>query len=85
MKSETNNFCLPQLLGFLAAKLPTHKKLPPELKDIVPLVLSCLEDRNADVRKKAGEALMPIMIHTGYDAFLKALGKCNVSLFNGMA
>ncbi|KAK0049616.1 cytoskeleton-associated protein 5 [Biomphalaria pfeifferi] len=75
LKTESP-FLRAELLGWLAEKLPNHKPLPPELRSICPYVLTCLEDRNADVRKRAQESLVPLMIHTGYDAFLKALGKC---------
>lgn len=68
-----------ELLGWLSGKLPSHKQLPVEFRSLIPLVLSCLEDRNPDVRKRAQEALVPFMIHTGYDSFLKALGKCKPS------
>ncbi|RUS89220.1 hypothetical protein EGW08_003030 [Elysia chlorotica] len=68
-----------ELLGWLSSKLPTHKQLPVEFRSLIPLVLACLEDRNPDVRKRAQEALVPFMIHTGYDAFLKGLGKCKQS------
>ncbi|CAG5116856.1 unnamed protein product, partial [Candidula unifasciata] len=69
-------FLKAELLGWLAVILPPHKQLPPELRSVIPSVLACLEDRNADVRKRATDALVPLMIHTGYDAFLKELGKC---------
>jgi len=45
----------------------------------IPHLLSCLEDRNGEVRKKAQEALVPFMIHTGYDSMLKATSKLKVS------
>ena len=38
----------------------------------------CLEDRNADVRKKANEAVLPFMIHTGYDAMVRHAAKVKV-------
>lgn len=53
--------------------------LPPELRDCVPYLLACLEDRNADVRKKAQDAIVPFMIHVGYSNFQKAVGKIKVS------
>jgi cytoskeleton-associated protein 5 len=67
-----------QLLGWLVEKLPAHKILPPELKDCVPLLLMCLEDRSPDVRKKAQDAIVPFMIHVGYNSFIKATGKLKV-------
>ena len=69
-----------KVLGWLSEKLPQVKSLPPELKICVPLVLNCLEDRNGDVRKKAHEAIVPFMIHVGYECCFKAAAKCKVSL-----
>ncbi|XP_070200256.1 cytoskeleton-associated protein 5-like isoform X2 [Littorina saxatilis] len=74
LKTENPNIRA-ELLSWLAEKLPTHKTLPPELRDCVLPVLTCLEDRSADVRKKAQEALVPFMIHAGYNSCVKALGK----------
>lgn len=43
-----------------------HKAIPKEeLVACVPHLYSNLEDRNADVRKNAGEAVLGIMIHLG--------------------
>lgn len=73
----------PQLLGWLSERLPNHKQLPKdELKLCIPYVFVCLEDRNGEVRKKAQEALVPFMIHTGYDAFFKATSKLKVNSFS---
>lgn len=68
-----------QLLGWLAEKLPTCKKLPAELQECIPYLFACMEDRNADVRKKAQDALLPFMIHTGYEAMLRHAGKLKVN------
>lgn len=40
-----------------------------------------LEDRNADVRKGANEAVLPFMIHLGYDGMVKHTSKVKVSFF----
>ncbi|OWF42942.1 cytoskeleton-associated protein 5-like [Mizuhopecten yessoensis] len=64
-----------ELLGWLSEKLPNHKQLPPDFKQCVPLLLNCLEDRNSDIRKKAQEALVPFMIHVGYESLFKAAAK----------
>ncbi|XP_060086364.1 cytoskeleton-associated protein 5-like [Ylistrum balloti] len=64
-----------ELLGWLTERLPNHKQLPPEFKQCVPLLLNCLEDRNGDVRKKAQDALVPFMIHVGYESMFKATSK----------
>ena len=45
----------------------------------IPHVFQCLEDRNADVRKRAQEVLMPLMIHTGYEAMARQASKLKVS------
>ncbi|XP_048241542.1 cytoskeleton-associated protein 5-like isoform X2 [Haliotis rufescens] len=74
LKTENPNLRT-ELLNWLVEKLPTHRVLPTELRMCVPVVLACLEDRNADVRKKAQESLVPFMIHTGYDSFFKATSK----------
>lgn len=39
-----------------------------------------LEDRNADVRKGANEAVLPFMIHLGYDGMVKHTNKVKVRL-----
>lgn len=64
-----------ELLGWLIEKLPNHKPLAAEFKLCIPHLLSCLEDRNGDVRKKAQDALVPFMIHVGYDSVAKATSK----------
>jgi len=69
-----------QLLGWFAEKLPSCKKLPVEFHDCVPYVFACLEDRNADVRKKAHEAVLPFMIHTGYEVMARHASKAKVIL-----
>ncbi|KAJ8298919.1 hypothetical protein KUTeg_022979 [Tegillarca granosa] len=74
LKSENQNL-RQELLGWLSEKLPDHKQLPAEFKMCIPHLLSCLEDRNGEVRKKAQAALVPFMIHTGYDSVFKAASK----------
>lgn len=64
-----------ELLGWLSEKLPSHKPLPSEFKLCIPHLLTCLEDRNGDVRKKAQEAVVPFMIHTGYESVFRACSK----------
>jgi cytoskeleton-associated protein 5 len=72
--------CVVQLFGWLTEKLPTHRVLPAtELRLCVPYLLSCLVDRNADVRKGAQDALVPFMVHIGYDSVHKAAQKVMVS------
>lgn len=67
-----------QLLGWLVEKLPSCKKLPVEFHDSVSYLFACLEDRNADVRKKAHEAVLPFMIHTGYEVMARHAAKAKV-------
>lgn len=68
-----------QLLKWLEEKLPTAGKLPSEFSTIIPPLLSCLEDRSGDVRKKAQAALPHIMLHVGYDNMCKQCAKLGVS------
>ncbi|EDV29465.1 uncharacterized protein TRIADDRAFT_51833 [Trichoplax adhaerens] len=69
-----------EILGWLEQKLSNAEGIP--TADVTSLVLplfSCLEDRNADVRKK-GQALIPVIIkHIGYDATVKLTGKLKAS------
>ena len=44
----------------------------------LPHLYASLEDRNADVRKGAGEAVLPFMIHLEYDAMARHAGKLKV-------
>jgi len=67
-----------QLLGWLAEKLPSYKKLPAEFQDCVPYLYASLEDRNADVRKKAQEAVLPFMIHASYEVMARLAAKAKV-------
>ncbi|CAH1786978.1 unnamed protein product [Owenia fusiformis] len=65
-----------ELLGWLAEKLPSAKNLPaPEVQQCIPFVLAALEHRDAGVRQKAQDALMPFMIHAGYEKMAKAAAK----------
>ena len=67
-------------MNWLSPKLKDNqKKLSAELKECCLPLLSCLNDRNPDVRKAAQEAILPFMIHTGFDAMLKAASKVDVS------
>ncbi|KAI4883752.1 hypothetical protein NFI96_024676 [Prochilodus magdalenae] len=74
LKKE-NPFLRQELLGWLAVKLQTLRSVPSDLLLCLPHLYSCLEDRNADVRKKAQEALPMFMMHLGYDKMNKAAAK----------
>lgn len=67
-----------ELWGWLAEKLPniqTKTIQKEELIATLPYLYACLIDRSADVRKNAGEAVLGIMIHIGYDAMMKVCEK----------
>ncbi|XP_041917900.1 cytoskeleton-associated protein 5-A-like isoform X2 [Alosa sapidissima] len=70
-----NPFLRQELLGWLAEKLPTLRSAPSDLALLLPHLYTCLEDRNADVRRKAQEALPTFMMHLGFDKMNKAAGK----------
>ncbi|XP_050293470.1 protein mini spindles isoform X2 [Anthonomus grandis grandis] len=67
-----------ELWNWLAEVLP---KIPPksipkeEVVACVPHLYTNLEDRNADVRKNAGEAVLGIMMHLGYESMVKQTEK----------
>eukprot|EP00118_Oscarella_pearsei_P028343 m.1928 g.1928 ORF g.1928 m.1928 type:complete len:2015 (+) comp8067_c0_seq1:84-6128(+) len=65
------------LLEWLGEKLgaAVARKMPTELNLIVPPFLSCLEDRSADVRKKAQAFLGTLVGHVGVKAIAKAADK----------
>uniref|UniRef100_A0A3Q2ZJT4 Cytoskeleton associated protein 5 n=1 Tax=Kryptolebias marmoratus TaxID=37003 RepID=A0A3Q2ZJT4_KRYMA len=73
-----NPFLRQEVFGWLSEKLPTLRTVPGDLMLCVPLLFTCLEDRNADVRKKAQDALPTFMMHLGYDKMIKATGKLKV-------
>ncbi|XP_068082829.1 protein mini spindles [Anabrus simplex] len=71
-----------ELWAWLAEKLPDlpSKSIPKEeLLVCLPYLYSNLEDRNADVRKNAQEAILPFMIHLNYQPMLKATDKLKTS------
>ncbi|XP_049764940.1 protein mini spindles [Schistocerca cancellata] len=67
-----------ELWAWLAEKLPD---IPPksfpreELTVCVPHLFSNLEDRNADVRKSAQDAVPAFLIHLGHTSLMKAVAK----------
>lgn len=68
-----------QVFGFLAETLPKFRSLPGDLVISVPHLFASLEDRNADVRKKATDALPGFMMHLSYEKTVKLAGKLKVS------
>ncbi|PIK41383.1 putative cytoskeleton-associated protein 5 [Apostichopus japonicus] len=63
------------MFGWLAEKLVKYRTVPGELSQSVPYLFAAVEDRNADVRKKAQEALPAFMMHLTYDKMVKMAGK----------
>lgn len=49
-----------------------------ELMICIPHLYSNLEDRNADVRKNAQEAVLGVMMHLSYESMLKQTEKLKV-------
>ncbi|CAG9764905.1 unnamed protein product [Ceutorhynchus assimilis] len=71
-----------ELWNWLAEALPKipAKGVPKEeINACVQHLYTNLEDRNADVRKNAGEAVLGIMIHLGYESMLKQTEKVKPS------
>ena len=70
-----------------STSLTTPPPLPPappksfskeDLSNYIPHLFSGVEDRNADVRKAASEAVLPFMLHLGYDGLLKHTSRVKV-------
>ncbi|XP_069992450.1 cytoskeleton-associated protein 5 isoform X8 [Penaeus vannamei] len=78
-------FLKSELFLWMAEKL---KDAPPksvnkeELHACTQYLFMALEDRNADVRKGANEAVLPFMIHLGYDGMVKHTNKVKPSSKN---
>jgi cytoskeleton-associated protein 5 len=65
-----------ELLGWLEEKLPLiGSSKSTEAQSLIHPVYICLEDRSAEVRKKAQGVLPVLMAVVGYDAMLKNSGK----------
>ena len=67
-----------ELLGWLEEKLPTAGKLPPEIQTVILPLFACLEDRSAEVRKKAQSFLPVLAAKVGYDTLIKHTAKLKV-------
>uniref|UniRef100_F6XPY6 Cytoskeleton-associated protein 5 n=1 Tax=Xenopus tropicalis TaxID=8364 RepID=F6XPY6_XENTR len=78
LKKE-NPFLRQELFGWLAEKLPSQRTVPSDLQLCLPYLYNCLEDRNADVRKKSQEALPMFMMHIGFEKMSKATTKLKPS------
>ncbi|XP_076003140.1 cytoskeleton-associated protein 5-like isoform X2 [Genypterus blacodes] len=64
-----------ELLGWLTERLSSLQAVPSDLQLCVTPLYACLEDRNADIRKKAQGALPIFMTHLGFDKMNKAAAK----------
>ncbi|KAG8185075.1 hypothetical protein JTE90_029692 [Oedothorax gibbosus] len=85
LKAE-NPFLRAELFSWLTEKMPTVNSLPSsELVLCLPVLLSCLEDRNPEVRKKASECLLPFMMHVGFEPMARAASKLKPASKNVMA
>ena len=64
---------------YVSARLPVSGGLPKEdVSACVPHLYAALEDRSAEVRRAAADAVLPFMIHLGYDALARHAGKLKV-------
>jgi cytoskeleton-associated protein 5 len=73
-----------EVCGWLSAVLIKSKpvKVPTggsDLKALIPIVFTYVEDRSQDVRAKATELIMPLMLHVGASDMLRAMNKLKVS------
>jgi uncharacterized membrane-anchored protein len=79
LTAATNPNIKAELCGWLASVLPKTKqgKLPAtELKAVIPHVFAYIEDRNPEVRAKAQEVIVPLMMHVGQNEMMRAMNKC---------
>lgn len=65
------------MLNHLSAPAKSINK--EEIHACTQYLFMALEDRNADVRKGANEAVLPFMIHIGYEGMMKHICKVKVS------
>jgi len=49
-----------------------------ELNACIPHLFAGIEDRNVDVRRAANEAVLPFMIHLGFEAMARHASKLKV-------
>ncbi|KAK7077047.1 hypothetical protein SK128_006638 [Halocaridina rubra] len=78
-------FLKAELFIWMSEKLkdaPAKSVNKEELHACTQYLFMALEDRNADVRKASSEAVLPFMIHLGYDGMAKHTGKVKPSSKN---
>ncbi|XP_077499940.1 cytoskeleton-associated protein 5-like isoform X2 [Amblyomma americanum] len=81
LKAE-NPLLRSELFGWLAERLgPSDARGVPgaQLASCLPHVYQSLEDRSAEVRKKAQDLLLPCMLHLGYESMARATSKLKAS------
>ena len=65
--SKGNHFTKQEVLKWLSAHLPEARSVPREdMMAMVPTLYAAVEDRNADVRKAAQDAVPAFMRHLGF-------------------
>ncbi|XP_077995152.1 cytoskeleton-associated protein 5-like isoform X5 [Glandiceps talaboti] len=78
--STENPYMRIEIYGWLEEELPKCRTLPNEgLMQCIPSLYVALEDRNADVRKKAQAAVPMFMMHLSYDKMVRMTGKLKPS------
>ncbi|GBP43034.1 Protein mini spindles [Eumeta japonica] len=60
---------------FISIFLPPKSFPREELAVCVPILYACVEDRAAEVRKRAADCVLPFMLHLGYEPMFKQLDK----------
>ena len=77
--SKGNHFTKQEVLKWLSVHLPEARSVPREdMMAMVPTLYAAVEDRNADVRKAAQDAVPAFMRHLGFQ-------KMQVSKFNTLS
>ncbi|XP_059481984.1 protein mini spindles isoform X2 [Neocloeon triangulifer] len=75
-----NPFLKAELFQWMAESLTNAKKISKEdLIATLPHLMAAVEDRNADVRKNAQDAVLPIMIHVGFEPMARQSQKLSAA------
>jgi len=77
LTAATNPNIKAEMCSWLCQQLSKCKKgkVPTELKAIVPIIYTFVEDRNPEVRTKSQELVLPLMMHVGPNDMLRAMQK----------
>jgi hypothetical protein len=74
--TKGNHFAKQEVFKWLAQHLPEARSVPKDdLTAVVPMLYASVEDRNADVRKAAQEAVSAFMRHLGFPKMMAAADK----------